>query len=135
MIRKDQFMSRKTQFMPQAIHSSFLIFNFYKKRKPERNIVRAGADERSRTGDLILTKDALYLLSYISKCRFTSTCAIISPISRFVKGFLKKTEAKQSFLCFNTNMFPKWNLCSLSHFCCAICTKYSKNIDKLCCIC
>ena len=26
-----------------------------------------GADDQSRTGDLILTKDALYLLSYISK--------------------------------------------------------------------
>ena len=26
-----------------------------------------GADTRIRTGDLILTKDALYLLSYISK--------------------------------------------------------------------
>ena len=30
--------------------------------------VFVGADDRSRTGDLILTKDALYLLSYISRC-------------------------------------------------------------------
>ncbi len=29
--------------------------------------VNVGADTRIRTGDLILTKDALYLLSYISK--------------------------------------------------------------------
>ena len=32
---------------------------------------KAGADDRTRTGDLVLTKDALYLLSYIgspSRC-------------------------------------------------------------------
>ena len=29
-----------------------------------------GADDRIRTGDLILTKDALYRLSYISACPF-----------------------------------------------------------------
>ena len=27
-----------------------------------------GADDQNRTGDLILTKDALYRLSYISNC-------------------------------------------------------------------
>ena len=31
-----------------------------------------GADGRIRTGDLILTKDALYLLSYISAVRISS---------------------------------------------------------------
>ncbi len=40
------------------------------KKSPETAWLRGfsfGADNRSRTGDLILTKDALYLLSYISK--------------------------------------------------------------------
>ena len=32
-----------------------------------------GADGRIRTGDLILTKDALYLLSYISALRISRT--------------------------------------------------------------
>ena len=34
-----------------------------------------GADDRDRTGDLVLTKDVLYLLSYISMS------FLISPIS------------------------------------------------------
>ncbi len=38
---------------------------------------RAGADGRIRTGDLILTKDALYLLSYISAVRFASNAGVI----------------------------------------------------------
>jgi hypothetical protein len=29
--------------------------------------LKSGADDRARTGDLVLTKDVLYLLSYISK--------------------------------------------------------------------
>ena len=36
-----------------------------------------GADGRIRTGDLILTKDALYLLSYISAVRFASNAGVI----------------------------------------------------------
>ena len=36
-----------------------------------------GADGRIRTGDLILTKDALYLLSYISAVRISSNARII----------------------------------------------------------
>ena len=39
------------------------------KTKPHKHSVYAashGADDRSRTGDLILTKDVLYQLSYIS---------------------------------------------------------------------
>ena len=39
------------------------------KKSPSASISEgdlAGADTRIRTGDLILTKDALYLLSYIS---------------------------------------------------------------------
>ena len=40
------------------------------QRKPPLRVVSqrrlSGADTRIRTGDLILTKDALYLLSYIS---------------------------------------------------------------------
>ena len=36
-----------------------------------------GADGRIRTGDLILTKDALYLLSYISAVRIASNASVI----------------------------------------------------------
>ena len=38
-----------------------------KDRSPRRATDLFGADSQIRTGDLILTKDALYLLSYISK--------------------------------------------------------------------
>ena len=47
-----------------------------------------GADTRIRTGDLILTKDALYLLSYIS-ASFDARC-IIHQLSEKSKGFLYK---------------------------------------------
>ena len=40
--------------------------NIYKKRTALFKAVLFGADNQIRTGDLILTKDALYLLSYIS---------------------------------------------------------------------
>ena len=43
----------------------------------------AGADNRIRTGDLILTKDVLYLLSHISECLI-----IITKECVFVNGFL-----------------------------------------------
>ena len=36
-----------------------------------------GADGRIRTGDLILTKDVLYLLSYISAVRISSNASVI----------------------------------------------------------
>ena len=36
-----------------------------------------GADGRIRTGDLILTKDALYLLSYISAVRISRTRVLL----------------------------------------------------------
>ena len=35
-------------------------------KKSRQNLDLIGADDRIRTGDLILTKDALYLLSYTS---------------------------------------------------------------------
>ena len=38
-----------------------------KKRSKSFDLLLFGADSQIRTGDLILTKDALYLLSYISK--------------------------------------------------------------------
>ena len=47
-----------------------------------------GADGRIRTGDLILTKDALYLLSYISMLA-SPTIAIIARSDRKCKGILK----------------------------------------------
>ena len=46
------------------------VFNIYatkKHRKPKFSML-FGAAGRIRTADLILTKDALYLLSYSSKC-------------------------------------------------------------------
>ena len=43
-------------------------FKKNKRKAPKSLDFRAfGADSQIRTGDLILTKDALYLLSYISK--------------------------------------------------------------------
>ena len=38
-----------------------------KKTPKKLDVFSSGAANQSRTGDLILTKDALYLLSYISK--------------------------------------------------------------------
>ena len=46
-------------------------------RKPVRNDWFNGADGRIRTGDLILTKDALYLLSYISAFRISRTQEVL----------------------------------------------------------
>ena len=46
-----------------------------------------GADGRIRTGDLILTKDALYLLSYISAPTFEPNVElIISEKEKKIKG-------------------------------------------------
>ena len=45
-----------------------LSFTFIKQKALKSADFKAfGADTQIRTGDLILTKDALYLLSYISK--------------------------------------------------------------------
>ena len=38
-----------------------------KRKSPAKGLFLFGADERTRTADLILTKDALYLLSYTSE--------------------------------------------------------------------
>ena len=51
----------------------------------------AGADIQIRTGDLILTKDALYRLSYISN-RQQSDLIIISQLPSLVKRKNKKNE-------------------------------------------
>ena len=49
-----------------------------KQEEAPRKIARCyGADGRIRTGDLILTKDALYLLSYISAVQILSDARII----------------------------------------------------------
>ncbi len=53
----------------------------------------AGADNRIRTGDLILTKDVLYLLSHISECFI-----IIAKECAFVNGFLN--ICRKVSLCF-----------------------------------
>jgi hypothetical protein len=40
----------------------------------------AGAHDRIRTGDLVLTKDVLYLLSYVGNpCRFTQRSGFAAP--------------------------------------------------------
>ena len=52
---------------PHFAHTSFNIFTTKKHRKPKFSML-FGAAGRIRTADLILTKDALYLLSYSSKC-------------------------------------------------------------------
>ena len=46
-------------------------------RKPVISDWFNGADGRIRTGDLILTKDALYLLSYISAVHISSNAGVI----------------------------------------------------------
>jgi hypothetical protein len=43
---------------------------------PDKSRTFGGADDRNRTGDLILTKDVLYLLSYISAKRPHYTCGV-----------------------------------------------------------
>jgi hypothetical protein len=48
-------------------HTTFNVFTTKKHRKPKFSML-FGAAGRIRTADLILTKDALYLLSYSSKC-------------------------------------------------------------------
>ena len=49
----------------------------------------SGAAIRIRTGDLILTKDALYRLSYSSECLIAFDLDIIAYISNFVNSFLR----------------------------------------------
>ena len=49
------------------MQSTFRVY-FHAKRERVRVPFLHGADERTRTADLILTKDALYLLSYTSTC-------------------------------------------------------------------
>ena len=64
---------------------------FYPKTK-KRTCISAssyGADGRIRTGDLILTKDALYRLSYISTPSSLDARFIILHLASKSKGFLK----------------------------------------------
>ena len=66
--------------------------NRHKKAK-SRNLLQDfnGADGRIRTGDLILTKDALYLLSYISAFRSLSNArGIILQSARKSNRYLPK---------------------------------------------
>ena len=58
-----------------------------KTLKSEDSSVFRGADTQIRTGDLILTKDALYRLSYISKC--VAAEVIIQDKVAFGKRFFK----------------------------------------------
>ena len=48
-----------------------------------------GADNRIRTGDLILTKDALYLLSYISDSVIVSTVTYYNTLRFKMQMFFK----------------------------------------------
>ena len=67
------------------------------QRKPPLRVTSqrrfAGADDRIRTGDLILTKDALYRLSYISALSCDNV-DIISHLPQKCKGFWKKILRK-----------------------------------------
>lgn len=59
-----------------------------------------GADNQSRTGDLMLTKHVLYQLSYISvKSVLLSTDTIIADSLGFVKGFFQFFRGIFAFLC------------------------------------
>ena len=62
-----------TVFLAQGFLKVFVVpqgFHLVKKKKPRNHVVSrffCGAADQIRTGDLILTKDALYRLSYSSK--------------------------------------------------------------------
>ena len=64
------------------------------RTKKTRNLtvssLLSGAAIQIRTGDLILTKDALYLLSYSSVFRVPHCSDIISKEFRFVNTFFQK---------------------------------------------
>ena len=70
---------QKPEKRPTSILCSILFGNKrnrQKEEKPENAVFSGlfnGADGRIRTGDLILTKDALYLLSYISTLCYRRT--------------------------------------------------------------
>ena len=61
-----------------------------------------GADGRIRTGDLILTKDALYLLSYISAVRTSSNASVII-LQSILKSntLITKKQIRLNFLQFD----------------------------------
>ena len=59
------WVRRLTHILP---HTIFSVFATKKHRKPKFSML-CGAAGQIRTADLILTKDALYLLSYSSKWR------------------------------------------------------------------
>ena len=53
--------------LSQAYGDVNIFLSYIKEKNPTSELVGfSGADIQIRTGDLILTKDALYLLSYIS---------------------------------------------------------------------
>ena len=61
----ERYLSRKKRLPRSLTHTSKCIFTAKKHRKPKFSML-FGAAGRIRTADLILTKDALYLLSYSS---------------------------------------------------------------------
>ena len=67
--------------------------NFRKEKTPgaidTTSLGVRGADSQIRTGDLILTKDALYRLSYISMLSFDNE-RIISQQKHYCKAFFQK---------------------------------------------
>ena len=87
-----------------------------KQRKSLHFCRHSQADGQIRTGDLILTKDALYRLSYISTHHFRSTHELLYGgmgtlsigIRNFTKefcgGFLEKAAAG----CYNAVVGPAW---------------------------
>ena len=70
------------------------------KEKSFKNEGFSGADSQIRTGDLILTKDALYLLSYISTLPQATTILLYTAFYDLARGIFKKQN-------FFRNAFPK----------------------------
>ena len=61
-------------------------------KKPVISDWFSGADTRIRTGDLILTKDALYLLSYISTLLHRATNIYYHIFGENARGIFKKIK-------------------------------------------
>ena len=74
-------IDRKFRYRPQG--RSSIIYKKNALASCSHEGVLAGADNQIRTGDLILTKDALYLLSYIS----AATNSILTDSVRICKPF------------------------------------------------
>ena len=95
----DTFPISRCEVMKNAgSNTKSCIFRAKSIRKPVISDWFNGADGRIRTGDLILTKDALYLLSYISASRFV----ILSPNAGII--ITRSAPKSNAFLGKTTNL-------------------------------